>query len=216
MGLSSKRKRRVRRGKPLYVCDQSGFVYSQDQMVRQWDGLLVGKEHEDPRHPQEFVRGVVDDYAVRNARPRNDANDLLASTSLSGFVSSPSTFVFDRSLELVRDRSGNVVKLRGDINRVGELVNVDLGQIEDVAWVTIQFDALTLTGREGLNLYSSEDGVEYTPMDILVQERFKNLTVGEERNYMVGRRARYIRLGFTATEPTAISFTISKFEVYGS
>lgn len=51
------------------ISDRSGFRYPASEIVRQWDGLLVAKREEEPRHPQEFVRGVVDDYAVRNPRP---------------------------------------------------------------------------------------------------------------------------------------------------
>lgn len=36
----------------------------------EWNGLRVHRRHWEPRHPQDFVRGVADEQSVPNARPR--------------------------------------------------------------------------------------------------------------------------------------------------
>ena len=56
------------------ICDQCGVKRKSDQVTKRWDGLIVCKtevrsgcfEH---RHPQDFVRTVVDNQSVEFTRP---------------------------------------------------------------------------------------------------------------------------------------------------
>tara|TARA_Y100000361_G_C11142760_1_gene336119 strand:+ start:847 stop:1203 length:357 start_codon:yes stop_codon:yes gene_type:complete len=59
------------RGKNAYgICDISGFRYKLNTMKKTWDGLLVGPDMYDPKHPQlEPKRNVSDPEALLNARP---------------------------------------------------------------------------------------------------------------------------------------------------
>lgn len=58
-------------GKNAYgICDISGFRYKLNDMKKTWDGLLVGPDMFDPKHPQlERTRKTADPQALLNARP---------------------------------------------------------------------------------------------------------------------------------------------------
>ena len=54
------------------ICDASGFVIARDDMVRQWDGLMVANRFVDVRNPQDFVTGRRDNEALPWTRPEPD------------------------------------------------------------------------------------------------------------------------------------------------
>ena len=58
-------------GKFAYgICDITGFRYKLKDMKRTWDGLLVGPDQFDPKHPQLMPKpNTQDPQAIRNARP---------------------------------------------------------------------------------------------------------------------------------------------------
>lgn len=58
-------------GKDAYgISDRSGFRYRLRDMRQEWNGLLVGKDEWEPKHPQlEVVRHAPDPEALRNPRP---------------------------------------------------------------------------------------------------------------------------------------------------
>jgi hypothetical protein len=70
------------------ICDHSGFTVWASDTVKLWNGMRVAKRFagdEVQRHPQDFVRGRVDDQRVPDARPRPDdvflsPGDVLASS----------------------------------------------------------------------------------------------------------------------------------------
>jgi hypothetical protein len=57
------------RVRQIAICDASGFKCYADELVRQWDGAMVLPRFLDKRNPQDFVRGIPDNRAVRMARP---------------------------------------------------------------------------------------------------------------------------------------------------
>ena len=58
-------------GKDSYaICDRSGFRYPYKVMRLEWNGLLVGPDQYEPKHPQLGpFRKVSDPQALKNARP---------------------------------------------------------------------------------------------------------------------------------------------------
>lgn len=54
------------------ICDRTGFKIRNSKSKKQWDNLIVRTKSWEPRHPQDFVRGVVDHLAVYDARPRTE------------------------------------------------------------------------------------------------------------------------------------------------
>lgn len=79
----------------LVVCDVSGKVMYASESRLRWDNALVHPDHWEPRHPQDFVKGVVDMQSVPFSRPAKDVS-TTAQGSISPFTSgptSPSTLV---------------------------------------------------------------------------------------------------------------------------
>lgn len=58
-------------GKAYGISDRSGFRYRLSEMMKEWNGLLVGPDEFEPKHPQLTPpRNVVDAQALRNPRPQ--------------------------------------------------------------------------------------------------------------------------------------------------
>ena len=69
------------------ICDRCGFKYKLSQLKREWNGLRVcsgpgTNECWEPRHPQDFVRGVADDQTVTAPRPE-PADDFLTTNEVT-------------------------------------------------------------------------------------------------------------------------------------
>lgn len=61
-----------RAGDWLYQCQRCGFTRYASQIREEWTGLRVCGDCWEPRHPQEFVTGKVDDQAVPYANPPSE------------------------------------------------------------------------------------------------------------------------------------------------
>ena len=57
----TKRGGKFRLGRHWMTDDRTGIAHWDDQMTRQWDGLIVKKGSEETRHPQEYVRPLPSD-----------------------------------------------------------------------------------------------------------------------------------------------------------
>jgi len=64
------------------ICDYSGQKIKRSEARYTWDGHLVKAEFWEPRHPQDFLRGVKDQQAVKDARPEGD-NDFLTTNAVT-------------------------------------------------------------------------------------------------------------------------------------
>jgi hypothetical protein len=53
------------------ACFRCGAKRKASEMRKQWQGYYVCPEHWEPRHPQDFVRGVVDNTSVPWSQPEN-------------------------------------------------------------------------------------------------------------------------------------------------
>lgn len=69
-------------GKNSYsISDRSGFRYRYKDMRREWNGLLVGPDEWEAKHPQlEPYPKVIDAQALQEARP--DTNNKMSATVL--------------------------------------------------------------------------------------------------------------------------------------
>lgn len=61
-------------GDPSAICDRCGFKYRHSQLRKEWTGLMVCYGGDtcgcwEPRHPQDFVKGVQDKQSFPNPRP---------------------------------------------------------------------------------------------------------------------------------------------------
>lgn len=65
------------------ICEISGFKVKRSECKKTWDNHWVRKCDWEPRHPQDFVRGVVDKIKVDDPRPEGvdvfvSDNEVLA------------------------------------------------------------------------------------------------------------------------------------------
>lgn len=51
------------------VCDRCGFWFHSYELRRTWDGLMVHDACYETRHPQDFVKGIIDKQTVPWTRP---------------------------------------------------------------------------------------------------------------------------------------------------
>lgn len=51
------------------TCDRCGRPFKASELSKTWDGLWVCRRDWEPRHPQDFVKGVKDDMSVNISRP---------------------------------------------------------------------------------------------------------------------------------------------------
>jgi hypothetical protein len=61
-----------KRGSNNLICDQSGFKIHLHEAKKTWDGYWVRKDFWEPRHPQDFVRGVRDKIKAEVTRPESE------------------------------------------------------------------------------------------------------------------------------------------------
>lgn len=52
------------------ICDMTGFKIRAERTSKQWNNLIVREQSWEPRQPQDFVKGVRDEQAAPEPRPR--------------------------------------------------------------------------------------------------------------------------------------------------
>jgi len=84
--------------KAFGISDRSGFRYRLKDMKKEWNGLLVGPDEFEPKHPQLFPkRRIVDPQALRNARPETNLEAERNVTYGYNPVGSPTQPYFPKS-----------------------------------------------------------------------------------------------------------------------
>ena len=68
------------------ACDRCGFIYKASELKKTWDGLMVCNKDWEPRHPQEFVRGVKDPQGVPFSRPESPDTFTAVAQTLTPHV----------------------------------------------------------------------------------------------------------------------------------
>jgi len=100
-------------GKDAYgISDRSGFRYRLRDMRKEWNGLLVGKDEWEEKHPQiRPVRHTVDSEAVRDPRPdRSENSDVTVTFPVFNL----STLKFEPLVSSARGSIGTVT-FGGDV-----------------------------------------------------------------------------------------------------
>ncbi len=174
-------------GEHLVVCDRSGQVYDSSNTRKEWTGLIVGRDQWEPRNAQEFRRGIREDIAVPQARPRSALESDLPIT-----------------LDDVTVVSGSVVggvytSDALDETRPFVFWFVDLGSVLELVDATLS--GVSLSGflpsviRQGVFLQRSDDNITYTNIEPNVGNFDGGLT-GSATNYVVpiNNSARFLRL----------------------
>ena len=198
-------------------CDNTGLRVLSGDSRKQWDNQIVWKGQFDERHPQEFVRGVVDNFAVMDARPESPDSVVLATGAAT-----------DQQL------TGGVVTLlqldAGSLKYVSFLrFTLTKFEVEEPVFLLLGDDVLVdgddtvLTfGDEfvdkansfhvfarGLRIETSADAVTWTALDDpLVRLLLDRLRIGNELEVGIGRNARYVRIVNTLSPVKTIDYSI--------
>lgn len=78
-----------KRGDHNGICQRCGFEFKFSELHKTWDGLWVCADDWEPRHPQDYVRGIPDNQSVRNTSPETpDTYAPFFVTSLTSAVGS--------------------------------------------------------------------------------------------------------------------------------
>lgn len=64
------------------VCDRCGRTFKASELRKTWDGLYVCRTDWEPRHPQDYVKGVLDDQSVKVSRPEGPDTFVQAAQDL--------------------------------------------------------------------------------------------------------------------------------------
>lgn len=59
------------------TCSMCGRKRKASTMVKNWQGMFRCPEHNEPRHPQDFVRGVQDIQTVPWSQPQLDTDIMV-------------------------------------------------------------------------------------------------------------------------------------------
>lgn len=97
------------RGEFYRICDRCGGKFHASMTFRTWDGLYVCREDWETRHPQDFVRGRLDNQNVPNPRPEsldNIIGPLTTSISTNAAAGATTINVASSTRFLNNDRIG--------------------------------------------------------------------------------------------------------------
>ena len=160
-------------------CDNTGLRILSGDVRKQWDGLLVWKEQFDERNPQEFVRGVVDNFGVEDARPEAPDSVLLGSASVGETTDTDTLIV---------------------------LGTVTLAAEKYVSYLNFTLTTASAI-RNNLYVERSDNGVTWTRLDDpLMNLTVQAFVSGSQTSVPIGHNATRVRLvadfGVTSTEAT--------------
>jgi hypothetical protein len=95
------------------ICEECGFKMRASQTKKRWDGLIVCDADFEERHPQDFVKGVIDRQTVPDPRPEAVNNFVGAlSTTMLQAASAGATTIYVTST--VRFANGDRIGLLMD------------------------------------------------------------------------------------------------------
>ena len=94
------------------VCDTCGFDYRVRETRLTWDNFLVCEKCWEPRHPQEYVRGIRDKQSVPIARPEPDTS--MKSTTLSSSASKTAKVIYVADITQISENDPIGVTLNDD------------------------------------------------------------------------------------------------------
>ena len=163
-------------------CDNTGLRVLSGDSRKQWDNQIVWKGQFDERHPQEFVRGVVDNFAVMDARPESPDSVTLATASATDETETGASIV---------------------------LAQADAGSLKYLSFLRFTVTSVTAFAPF-LRAESSADAVTWTRIDDqLNQLVLAGARSGVETQIGVGRNARYARLVLDFGASQTVTYTVA-------
>ena len=163
-------------------CDNTGLRILSGDSRKQWDNQIVWKGQFDERNPQEFVRGVVDNFAVMDARPENPDFVSLAADSATA-----------------ETQTGALVVM----------AQADAGALKYLSFLRFTVTSTT-EFAPFLRAEHSADAVTWTRVDDqLNQLVLASVRSGVETQISVGRNARYARLVLDFGASQTVTYTVA-------
>lgn len=106
-------------GDPWKICDVCGFRYRASQTKKRWDGLIVCFADHEERHPQDFVRGRVDNQNVPDPRPESATIGVgpLTTQTTAAAAAGATTLAVASSAGFLATHSIGVVFSDGSVHR---------------------------------------------------------------------------------------------------
>lgn len=102
------------------ISDRSGFRYRLRDMKKEWNGLLVGKDEFEVKHPQlEPIKVPPDPQAIKNARPDREEPKVEVLLKINPFRSSVGTNVITVTEPGHERESGDTVRFRKALGFAG-------------------------------------------------------------------------------------------------
>tara|TARA_Y100001951_G_scaffold105172_1_gene120396 strand:- start:2042 stop:2500 length:459 start_codon:yes stop_codon:yes gene_type:complete len=135
-------------GKYSYaISDRSGLRYRYKDMRREWNGLLVGKDEYETKHPQLGpFRTPTDAQALKDARPFNDSisvniNFPTFNLTTVEYISIPKMHALVGSVSI----SGAIPVQPITVSLTGVSATISLGSLSVSATVVSTFDSTGVT-----------------------------------------------------------------------
>jgi hypothetical protein len=130
------------------ICQRCGRKYKASQLTQEWDLLYVCKDCYEDRHPQDMVRGVVDQQATPWSSPELQDSFLIDAT-ITGLTQADfapgSEVLWDDANPLVVMVSGGSLSSASDLD-VMNGANLCAVMNSTGTWEVLQFGTATLTG----------------------------------------------------------------------
>ena len=146
-------------GKNAYgISDRSGFRYRLRDMRKEWNGLLVGKDEYEEKHPQiQPVRRAIDAEALRDPRP--DTNNIISVTA-----SFPAfdivTLLFQPLIPAMRGQVGDIT-FGGDVVTPTDATTTGVSGTGSVGTVTASGTGTSIAATYTVTVVSTGYGNKY-------------------------------------------------------
>jgi len=115
------------------ICDMTGFKIRAPHTRKQWNNIIVREQSWEPRQPQDFVKGVRDEQAAPEPRPRQVnvfLGPLVTTITASRSIGAVSIPVESTG----RMYAGDILKI---ILNNGETFTVAIGSVDDSRTLTL-------------------------------------------------------------------------------
>ena len=132
------------------VCDICGFDYHSSKVRQNWKGNYVCPECYEPRHPQDFVRGVADDPSVPFVRSEtvDDGVTFVSDANFTVTTSTDNLIVYEDDLTANRtvtlSTSGFIKGQRAEVvKKDGTAFTIDVGSVQTLtqdSTLIVEFD----------------------------------------------------------------------------
>ena len=146
-------------GKNAYgISDRSGFRYRLRDIRKEWNGLLVGKDEYEEKHPQiQPVRRAIDAEALRDPRP--DTNNIISVTA-----SFPAfdivTLLFQPLIPAMRGQVGDIT-FGGDVVTPTDATTTGVSGTGSVGTVTASGTGTSIAATYTVTVVSTGYGNKY-------------------------------------------------------